>query len=140
MYIYVKHIHSYIRSKKFGRSSVGPLKLSNGSLTEDPKIMSETFANEFSFVYFTGNFRSPAPHQVFCGSLGSIVITYESVCKSLSTLDVEASAGPDGFHPKLLSLCRAVAYPIYLISKKSLQCHQLQVQWKLERIFGHSSV
>ena len=65
--------------------------------------MSESLANEFSFVYFTGNLNSPAPHQVFCDNLVSIVITYESVCKRLSTFDVEASMGPDGFHPKLLN-------------------------------------
>ena len=42
--------------------------------------MCETFANEISSVYFTGNLNYPAPHQVFAGNLGKIVITYESVC------------------------------------------------------------
>ena len=71
-------------------------------------------------VYFTGNLSSPAPHQAFCGNLGSIVITYESVCRRLLTLDIEAiTQGSDGFRPKLLSLCQAVAYSIYLIFKKS---------------------
>ena len=82
--------------------------------------MSETFANEFSSVYFTSNLNSPVPQRVFCGDLGSIVITFESVSKMLSTFDVEASMGPDGFHPKLLTSCQAVAYPIYLIFRKSL--------------------
>ena len=86
-------------------------------MAEDPKIISETFVNEFSSVYFTGNWSFPAPHQASCGNLGSIVITNESVCKRLSTLDVEASMGSDGFHPKLLSSCQAVAYHIYLIAK-----------------------
>ena len=62
----------------------------------------------FLLFFSTGNLSSPAPHQTFCGDLGSIVITYESVCKRLSTLDVEASMGPDGVHPKLLSSCEAV--------------------------------
>ena len=104
---------------------IGPLRLGNGSLTEYPKIMSETFTNEFSSVYFTGNLNSPAVHQALCGKLGSIVIINESVCWSLSILDVEASMGPDGFHPKLLSSCQAFAYPIYLIFKKFLQCDKL---------------
>ena len=30
--------------------------------------------NEFSSVYFTGNLSSSAPHQDFCGHLGSFVI------------------------------------------------------------------
>ena len=55
---------------------------------------------------------SLAPHKTVCDNLGSIVITYGSVSKRLLTLDVEASMGPDGFHPKLLSSCQAVAYPI----------------------------
>ena len=61
--------------------------------------MSETFANEISSVYFTGPLGSPALHQEFCGNLESTVITYKSVCKRLSTLDVEVSMEPDGFYP-----------------------------------------
>ena len=68
--------------------------------------VSETFANEFYSVYFIGNLNSPAPHQAFRCNLGSIMITFESVCKKLSTLDVEASMGHDGFHPKLLRHAR----------------------------------
>ena len=78
-----KFFHSYIRGKKVWQPLVGPLRLSNG-LTEDPKIMCETFADEFSSVYFTGNLSSHVPYQAFCGNLGSILITYESACKRLS--------------------------------------------------------
>ena len=67
--------------------------------------MSETFADEFSSVYFIGNLNFPASHQTFCGNLGSILVTYESICKRLSTLDIEASMGPDSFHYNLLSSC-----------------------------------
>ena len=89
--------------------------------------MSETFANEISSEYFT--------LQAFCGNLGSIVITYESDYRRLSTLDIEASMKPDGFHLKLLISCQTVEYPIYLLqcgkkSTFSLQCGQLLAQWK----------
>ena len=60
-----------------------------------PARISFTFVNEFSYVYFTGNLSFLAPYQAFCGNLGSIVITYESFFKRLSTLDVEASMRPD---------------------------------------------
>ena len=63
------------------------------------------------------------------------MITYEYVYKRLSNLDIEPSMGPDGFHPKLLSSCQAVAYPIYLIYKKSLQCGQLSAQYKESLVF-----
>ena len=48
----------------------------------------------------------------------------------LSTLDVEACMGPDGFYFELLSSCRVVAYPTYLIFEKSLQYGQLPTRWK----------
>ena len=41
--------------------------------------MSETFANEFSSVYFIENLGSSALHQAFCGNLGLIMVTYESI-------------------------------------------------------------
>ena len=63
---------------------MGPYTVSE-SLTVSPKIVSETFANEFSYVYFTENLFSPAFHKAFCCNLGSIVISYESVCKRLAT-------------------------------------------------------
>ena len=89
--------------------------MSNGSLREDPKIISETFANRFSSVYFTGSLNSSALRQAFCGNMGSIVITYECVCKRISSLDVEASMEHDGFHHTLLSSYQAVAYHINII-------------------------
>ena len=64
--------------------------------------MSETFANEFSSVYFTGPLGSPALHQEFCGNLESTVITYKSVCKRLSTIAVEDDMKPNVFHSKFL--------------------------------------
>ena len=79
--------------------------------------MSEMLGNEFSSVYFTGNLNSASPHQAFCGNLESIVINYESVCKGLSTLDVEATIEHDGFPPLLQSSCQAAAFPFYLIFK-----------------------
>ena len=80
-------------------------RFGNESLSEDLNIMSETSVNDISSVYFIENLNSHAPHQAFCGNLLKIVIPYEFVCKRLSTLDVEASMGPDGFHTKLLSSC-----------------------------------
>ena len=56
--------------------------------------------------------------------------SYRLVISFLSTVDVEASMGPNGFHPKLLSSWQAVAYPIYLMFKNPLQCGQLPAQWK----------
>ena len=42
-----KLLHQYIRSKKIGTPSVGPLKLDNGELTSNCGEMAEIFAASF---------------------------------------------------------------------------------------------
>lgn len=46
-----KPFHQYIRSKKVGTPSVGPLRMDCGQLTSDCTQMANTFASHFSFVY-----------------------------------------------------------------------------------------
>ena len=46
-----KLFHSYIRHRKVGKPTVGPLKLSTGEMTDDPGKMAEAFAEAFSDVY-----------------------------------------------------------------------------------------
>ena len=81
-------------------------------------------------MYVTDPLDDPAPHQTFNGCLSTINITFESVCKLVSSLDAEASMGPDEIHPKLIRSCNALVYPLYLLFRKSLQCGKLPSQWK----------
>ena len=104
--------------------------MGDGSLTKVPELMCERFADEFASVYSTGTLHDPAPHQSFHGHLSSITISCESIATRISSLDAEASMGPDGIHPKLLQSCKSLAYPLYIICKKSLQYGELPLQWK----------
>ncbi|KAK3886186.1 hypothetical protein Pcinc_009646 [Petrolisthes cinctipes] len=58
-----KLLHQYIRHKKVGVPSVGPMKLDSGALTADCGEMADIFASSFSTVYATGDPGAPFPHQ-----------------------------------------------------------------------------
>ena len=129
-----KFFHAYLRNKKVGQPSVGPLRLDDGSLSMDPIIMGERFADGFSSVYSTAPLDNPANHQTYDGFLDSVHISLQSISNRLSSLDVETSMGPDGLHPRLLKSCNSLAYPLYLICQKSLQCGNLPAQWKVSTV------
>ena len=130
-----KLIHSYVRHKKVGRSSAGPLRLPSGDLCDDPNTMSECFAEAFASVYTSQSPANPHPHHVFPGSIAPLVITRNQVLSLLLELDPHSSMGPDGLHPHLLQQCAdAVATPLYLIYNRSLEEGEVPSLWKTSRV------
>lgn len=131
-----KLFHQYIRNKKVGVPSVGPLRLDSGELTSDCTQMSNIFATNFCSVYTTHVSTTPSPHQVFEGELDqdTINLTLEKVSNKLKALDPNTSMGPDGVHPNLLKSCPSLSFPIYLIYQKSLATSQLPKEWKRSNI------
>ncbi len=128
-----KSFHQYIRSKKVGAPSVGPLKRSDGTLVQSCGQMADMFVEGFASV-FRDRTYNPFPHQVYNGSLTSVPITLADVISKLSDLDCNSSMGPDGLHPVLLKSCPALAYPIYRILLASLSTGLLPQQWKLSEV------
>ena len=132
--MFPKRFHSYIRNKKVGNPSVGPLRRTNGSLTSICGEMAEIFAEDFSSVYTNDNLDHPAPHQVCDGILDSVPLSFSDVHKRLSSLNSGSSMGPDGMHPLLLRSCSFLSVPLYLIFRKSLLDGVVPVDWKHSRI------
>ena len=65
----------------------------------------------------------------------NIVITCDGVMSVLSALRESSCPGPDGIHPALLKNCAsAVALPLTLIIKKSLESGRLPESWKESRV------
>ena len=128
-----KSFHRYIRNKKVGTPSVGPLKRPDGLLEEGCGAMAELFVDSFASV-FKNDHPVPSAHQHFYGSLESVNINITNVTEKLCVLDSDSSMGPDGLHPMLLKSCPALAYPIYKIFASSLQTGTLPHQWKLSEI------
>ena len=59
-----KLFHSYIKHTRVGKPSVGPIVLSNGNLTDDPKEMAEGFANSFASVFVVEVLDDPVANQL----------------------------------------------------------------------------
>ena len=98
-----RYFHSYVRHKKVGRPSAGPLKLPNSRLIDDPGEMAAIFSDLFSSVYAVDPLRDSAKHQICDSSICSLVVLDEAVKGVLLGLDSSSSAGPDCLHPYLLS-------------------------------------
>ena len=127
---YPKAFHSYIRSKKVGNPTVGPLRSADGLVITNRAALSESFAGEFASIW-----GDPLPlvqdyHCSFPGNFGSIQISLDCVRNKLSQLDVSSSMGPDGMHPMLLKSCPSLAHPLCLIFQKSLRSGVLPDEWK----------
>ena len=130
-----KLFHSYLRERKVGCPAVGPLRSPDGTMVHDNLEMSNKFVTAFSAVFVAGEPTEPHPHEVFDGRMDNIVVTYDKVLAVLSSLSETSSPGPDGIHPSLLKNCAAaVALPLTLIIKKSLQAGRLPLSWKESRV------
>lgn len=129
-----KPFHQYIRRKKVGTPSVGPLRMDSGELSSDCTKMANTFADHFCSVYSSQVSDAPSPHQIFDGSIDDIPITLQAVQKKIEALDPNSSMGPDGIHPNLLKSCPAVVLPLFLIFQKSLLTGKLPKEWKKSTI------
>ena len=130
-----KLFHSYLRERKTGCPTVGPLKTSNGSLVQSNLQMSNVFVDAFSAVFVATAPVQPGPHQVFDGQMEDMNISYDSVLSVLGSLSESSSPGPDGIHPALLRNCApAIALPLSLIIRKSLESGVLPSSWKESRV------
>ena len=126
-----KLLHAYVRHRKMGRPAIGPLKLCNREVALDRAVMAQCFVEAFSSVYIGTDPPTPAPHQLFWGSLSDITFEVDEVRSLLGKLDRGSSMGPDNLSPHLLRDCaEALCYPLTQIFKKSLREERLPRSWK----------
>ena len=131
-----KLFHKYVRSKKVGNPSVGPLR-SEGCLVSDFAGMAEVLAGSFSSVYSARQTFDPVHSRMLAfdvALISSVPISIDAVRSVLSSLDVNSSMGPDGIHPCLLKYCPGMAEPLYLIFKRSLDVGVVPSLWKFSEI------
>ena len=129
--LHPKIFHSYIRNKKIGRPKIGPLKLPDGIIVSNNCKMADTFLDAFSSVQAASDPSRPAEHQQYFGNLSRIVISEDVVLDVLSHLDPCSAMGPDGIHPRVLKECStALAYPLSLLFKESLEQSVVPLKWK----------
>ena len=130
-----KLFHAYLRQRKKGCPRVGPLRKEDSALTYDYAAMSELFADAFSSVYIPNAPANPYPYQTHNGSMEELVVTLDAVLEVLSSLSKTSSAGTDNVHPSILVNCaEAVALPLTLIIRRTLDSGILPSQWKISRV------
>ena len=116
-----KAFHSYIRKRKVGCPSVGPLKEEDGSLVTDQNRMGSLFATAFSSIYKADPPSSPSQSEQIDQHMEEFSIVYDKLLDKLMELNASSSPGPDGIHPKVLSACtQALVRPLCTIFRKSL--------------------
>ena len=127
-----KQLHAYLRRKKVGCPTIGPLRLGDGRLTDDPLCMAETLASAFESVYVdTIPELEPSEHQKVESTMDPLDLKVEDVRQTLQSLDSSSAAGVDNLHPMLLKSCaKELAYPLFKVFLLSLQQSQLPTEWK----------
>ena len=130
-----KVFHSYLRSRKKGCPSVGPLRAEDGSLVADQGMMCNIFADAFISVYIADPPSNPSQHQSTHAVMDEFTLSFDELLRKLLELDPSSSAGPDGIHPRLMKECAQVLVsPLCQVLRKSLDEGLLPEEWKVSRV------
>ena len=125
-----KLFHSYIKHRRVDKPTVGPLRLENGELSDDPAVMAECFVSTFSSVFSASCSMNPSSHQVCNSTMGNFAITRSEVFKLLSEIDPNTGMGGDGMHARFLKMLSSeLSLPLTIIFNTSLTSAILPAQW-----------
>ena len=125
-----KLFHSYMRHKRVGRPTVGPVRLCDGSLTDDPSEMAEQFVLSFGSVFSAQTPDDPESHQRANVELPDFLATRQDVADAIGTLKPNSSMGSDGIHPKLLIKCKdELSILLTIIINSSFREACLPIEW-----------
>ena len=115
------------------KADIGDILKPDGSMASGNKEKAEVL-NDFFRSVFTIEDVENVPHvedKSFENPLCSIIFTPDTVKNKLIELNTSKSAGPDGFHPKVLSECaESICVALALIFNKSIHESVLPESWK----------
>jgi len=124
----------YVNNQKTIKNSIRAMRRQDGSITNDNAEISELLNEQFQSV-FVNEGDEPLPN-VSCRNEGLSVdiqeddIKYEDVLRRLKALEEDKACGPDQIAAIVLKSCaEAVALPVTLIFKKSIETGELPEQW-----------
>lgn len=127
----------YCKSKLKNRSRLGDLKSTDGTLTSDDKAKAELL-NEYFVSVFTKEDTTEVPdlpHKQQTPNNQDVQFSTEVIERKLKKLKVTKSAGPDGFHPRVLcELSSSIKLPLSIIFTKSYMESRLPTEWKFAHI------
>ena len=115
------------------KADIGDILKPDGSMASGNKEKAEVL-NDFFRSVFTIEDVANVPHvedKSFENPLCSIIFTPDTVKNKLKELNTSKSAGPDGFHPKVLNECaESICVALALIFNKSIHESVLPESWK----------
>ena len=131
-----KAFYKYTSSKTKVRQGISDLEKPDGTLTTSDKEKAETLNSFFSSVFTVEEIESPAVQKSRVQELlSNVTFTVLDVEKRLIALKPDKSPWPDKIYPRVLrEQASQVAYPLYIIFKKSLSGSELPASWKLGHI------
>lgn len=122
----------YVKSKK--NSSDYPSVMSTGqSCSSDPEIICNYFADFFESVYRADetNDNENAERSNVTVDSASLSIGWNTVLRSLESIDTSMGNGPDDISPLLLKQCASgLAVPLHSIYNHSLSSNVFPARWK----------
>ena len=125
-----KLFHSYVRNKRVGRPSVGPLRMPDGELTDEPPRMAETFCGSFSSIFTSTIPPVQYPHSTCSSIMPDLYISEESIIEIIRNLDKNSTPGSDNIHPRLLKeVLPYISLPLKIIFNSSLSDGSLPDFW-----------
>ena len=133
-----KALFQYIASKTKSKETITNLLRPDGTLSESTleacEILNKYFASVFteegegelpSFNKFTDTMTM----------LNDVTISTDDMCKTLKSLKVSKSPGPDEIHPRILKeLAEELCHPLTLLFNKSLNAGKIPTKWKVAEV------
>ncbi len=133
-----KRFYAYIKTKQSLIRSITALKNERGEVTSVKSEMCNILNKYFKSVFVNedvSELNTVTFSRVCDKNIENINISYEDLSHRLSKLNQSKSPGPDGIHPLVLKKCHsAMAVPLGIILRKSLESGEVPVLWKLANV------
>ena len=119
-----------MRHRLLCKLKIGPLRINDGTVTDNYEGMANCVAQSFSSVFSTSEPDCPSSFQTCENVVSELRITLSNVHKTLCSLDPNSALGDDGLHPSLFKrLAHLMAVPLTIILNASLQTRYLTSHW-----------
>ena len=133
-----RYFFSYAKRFSKSKSAIGPLKSSNGSLTQDPKEMADLLQRQYMSVFSNPDSdrkKIPTTDNLQDYELKEVDFTCDDVISAIKEIDINASSCPDDIPAKILhKCCNQLAYPIWKIWKQSFETGTIPPELKMQFI------
>ena len=129
----------YCNTKLKTKPRIGDLINSEGQPTHEDLEKADILNKYFASVFTREDLASmpTLENKHVDPQLRDITIDEEIVKKKLLKLNSTKSAGPDGFHPKVLAeTAGSIAKPLSIIFRKSLDEGRLPMHWKVATVIS----